>query len=496
MTFGLPLSAVNMPFHHPTAAFRSSECPLPSVSDLRNRFPEAVRVVQGLRDAGFSALFAGGCVRDLLLGRVAKDIDIASSAAPEQVEALFPRTHAIGKVFGVIQVLENNLTFEVATFRRDIGSADGRRPERIESSTPEEDALRRDFTINGLFLDPLSGDLHDFVGGRKDLALRRVRAIGNPTERFQEDHLRLLRALRFSAVLGFELETETRAAIEHCAHLLPRVSVERIRQEFVRILCEAPRPGDAIEQLDACGLLCHILPEFLDLRGCEQPPEWHPEGDVWTHTLMMLNLLDHPSPALALAVLLHDIGKPATRTVDDDGRIRFTGHAQVGAAMAERWMTRMKFSNAMIRDVTGMVDRHMNYISVTEMRRATLRKVVAMPTFVDEAELHRLDCLCSNGITASHQRLMEARREWETESALPVPWIGGRDLLDLGLPPGPELGHWKTRAYEEQLEGHHANKAALLAWLREQQMLTAPTVRGIPARGATPGISAIKHGAG
>ncbi|MCC5849052.1 MAG: CCA tRNA nucleotidyltransferase [Verrucomicrobia bacterium] len=438
----------------------------PPLSELRKRFPEAFRVSETLNSAGFQALFAGGCVRDWILGRDAKDIDIASDANPDEVEALFPRTHAIGKSFGVIQVMEGEALFEVATFRRDLDQTDGRRPGRIEPSTPPEDAQRRDFTLNGLFLDPISGEVIDYVGGLEDLAAKRIRAIGDPRERFREDHLRMLRAARFAAVLGFEIEAHTRTAIRERAPDLQRISVERIRTEFVRMLTESPRPGDAVALLDDCKLLEQILPEFLDLRGCTQPPEFHPEGDVWVHTLMMLNELKNPSPALALGVLLHDIGKPATRSEEND-RIRFTGHAQVGAEMAETWMRKMKFSKAMREQVTGMVDRHMNFMNVTKMRKAGLRRMVGRPHFEDELELHRIDCLCSNGITASHELLTQAKAEYEAEAALPEPWITGKDLMALGIEQGPGIGKWKQRAYDEQLEGRHPDKAALLGWVKE-----------------------------
>lgn len=447
-------------------AFRTSETPLPSASDLRKRCPHAVEVVERLRGAGFTALFAGGCVRDLLLGREFKDIDIASDAPPEAVEALFDRTHAIGKAFGVVQVVLEDEVFEVAAFRHDLAYHDGRRPEGYEPTTPEEDAKRRDFTVNGLFLDPVSIKILDFVGGREDLAARRVRAIGHPAERFREDHLRLLRAARFAAVLEFDIEPATLDAVRQHAHLLPKVSVERIRGEFVRILTEAPRAGDAVELLHDCGLLAHILPEFLDLKGCAQPPEYHPEGDVWTHTVMMLNELDHPSPALALATLLHDIGKPPTQTVED--RIRFKGHARAGAEMAEDWMSRMKFGKALRKEVCGMVDRHMNFINIKRMRRATLRKLVARPCFEDELELHRVDCLCSNGITESAEIARLARKEFEAEEALPDPLVTGRDLIDLGLEPGPEIGKWKHLAYDRQLEMENPDRDRLLDWLRAE----------------------------
>ncbi len=426
----------------------------------------ARRITDRLADAGYTAFFAGGCVRDHLLGRVAKDVDIATSARPEEVEALFERTHAIGKAFGVIQVVQDEQVFEVATFRRDLAYTDGRRPTGIEPSTPEEDAKRRDFTINGLFMDPVSGEVIDFVGGGADMEAKLIRAIGDPVERFREDHLRLLRAIRFSSVLGFCIEAKTLGAIQEMAPSLARISVERIREEFTRLLTESPRPGEALERLADTGLLVEFLPEALDLKGCGQPPEFHPEGDVWVHTVMMLNELRDPSPELALAVLLHDIGKPATRTVDADGRIRFMGHAQVGADMARRWMRKMKFGRAITEDVVGMVDRHMNFMNVRHMRRATLRRMVGAPLFEQELELHRIDCLCSNGITESVGILRKVRAEYESELALPPPWICGKDLIDLGVAPGPEVGKWKNLAYDAQLSGEAIDRESLMAWLR------------------------------
>ncbi|MGA0333073.1 MAG: CCA tRNA nucleotidyltransferase [Kiritimatiellia bacterium] len=444
-----------------------SETLLPGPSELRKRFPGAMQIADTLHRAGFTAYFAGGAVRDLLLKRPLKDIDIACDASPDQVEALFPHTHAIGKSFGVIQVVLDDEVFEVAAFRQDLEYQDGRHPEGYEPSDPESDALRRDFSINGMFLNPQTGELLDFVNGQADLQAGLLRAIGDPELRFREDHLRLLRAVRFAAILQFRIENQTWEALRRAAPLLDKVSPERIREEFVRLLTEAPRAGDALQLLRESGLLSVILPEMLDTVGCEQPPEYHPEGDVWNHTVMMLNEMTHPSRELALAILLHDIGKPATRTLDD-GVIRFRGHAQKGAEIAEAWLRRMKFSRALRETVTGLVNRHMDMISVPEMRRATLRKIVARDCFPDEVELHRIDCKCSNGITASTEILWAERREFEREAALPSPWIGGKDLLKMGLRPGPELGQWKDRAYEEQLEGRFENPEALRQWLRGQ----------------------------
>jgi poly(A) polymerase len=282
--------------------------------------------------------------------------------------------------------------------------------------------------------------------------------------------LRLLRAVRFASVLNFEIDSTTREAILRYAHRIPTVSPERIRTEVSRLLTESSRPGDAVTLLRDTGLLKEILPEMLKTIGCEQPPEYHPEGDVWTHTVMMLNELDQPSPLLAFSVLLHDIGKPDTRTVDENGRIRFMGHAQVGAAIADRWMKKMQFPNALRNGVVGLVNRHMDFMNVPQMRPATLKKIVARPDFEDELELHRIDCLCSNGITGTVETLREVRAEFEKEESLPAPLLTGRDLLDAGIAPGPTIGKVKDKAYEHQLENPDLSKEQLLKWVVGQNI--------------------------
>jgi poly(A) polymerase len=430
---------------------------------------KALEIVRRLTGAGFQTLWAGGCVRDLLLGRPFSDVDIATSATPDEVESLFEHTHAIGKAFGVIQVVLDDHTYEVASFREDRDYTDGRHPDTIVPSTPELDAQRRDFTVNGLFYDPLTHTLLDVVGGQEDLHRRRIRAIGDPDLRFREDHLRMLRAVRFASVLEFELDRSTLEAIRRNAGRITSTSPERIQYEMVRTLTESPHPGDALSLWRESGLLAHLIPELLETIGCEQPPEYHPEGDVWTHTLLMLNELDHPSPALALAVLFHDIGKPATRTVDADGRIRFMGHAQVGAEMADRWLRTYRFPNALRTTVVGFVTRHMDFMNVPHMRPATLKKMVSRPEFPDELELHRIDCLCSNGITQSVDILREARKEFEKQAALPEPMVTGHDLLTLGIPAGPEIGKWKQEAYEHQLENPDLHKQNLLNWVEVER---------------------------
>ena len=303
-------------------------------------------IAQRLREHGHVAYFAGGCVRDLVRGRAPKDIDIATDARPEEVQKIFPRTYAVGAHFGVIVVLKGGMQFEVATFRSEGAYLDGRRPSEVRFSTAEEDAQRRDFTINGMFYDPLTDQVIDFVGGRADLEARLVRAIGNPEERFAEDRLRLLRAVRFATVLEFEIEEQTWAALVRQAQSIQQISAERIRDELVRIFL-APQRARGWDLLDTSGLMRAILPELEALKGCEQPPQFHPEGDVFKHTRIMLELLpEKVSLPLVLSVLFHDIGKPPTASVDADGRIRFNGHDRVGAEMTEAIMQRLRFSRA------------------------------------------------------------------------------------------------------------------------------------------------------
>ena len=427
-------------------------------------------VVRTLRDAGHAALFAGGCVRDALLGRPLKDIDIATSAAPDVVERLFPGdTVAVGKAFGVIVVRRDDHPFEVATFRADGAYTDGRRPDGIRFTDAAEDARRRDFTVNGLFYDPESGEVLDFVGGRADLAARVVRAIGEPAARFREDHLRLLRAVRFTAVLEFRLDSATAAAVREAAPLLADVSAERIGHEITRMLCEAPRPAQALELLRDLGLLRIGLPEVEALRGVEQPAEFHPEGDVWTHTCRMLDALPAPrDPALAYAALLHDVGKPPTAMVGESGAPRFPNHAPVGAEMARAILQRLRRPAELIEAVTIAVARHMSFVALPEMRPAKLRRFLGAPTFPLELALHRLDVEQSHGKLHIADFAEQKLTEFAAETVLPEAWIKGRDLLVLGLKPGPTVGQWVTRAYDAQLEGRFPDRAALLAWLTQE----------------------------
>lgn len=428
----------------------------------------AVEIIRKLREAGHVAYLAGGCVRDGLRGVKPKDYDVATDARPEEVTALFRKTEPVGAHFGVVLVKETGSAVEVATFRSDGEYRDGRHPEAVVFTNAREDALRRDFTINGMFLDPLSGEVLDYVGGQDDLAAGVIRAIGDPDQRFREDSLRLMRAVRFATVTGFHIEETTWAAIRRNAALLDRVSAERVREEFSRILCSAGRER-GVELLLRSGLLERFLPEYLALEGCEQPPQWHPEGDVYRHTQMMLGMLPaHASLELTLAVLLHDIGKPPVMTVDETGRIRFNGHDRVGADMAREILGRLKYPNRVISAVSDMVLRHMRFMNVQVMRRAKLREMMALPTFDDELELHRVDCLASNGMLDNYTFMQEKRNEFAHVPLIPEPLLNGRDLIALGLEPGRELGRLLERVKEAQLDGEITTREDALALVQRQ----------------------------
>lgn len=428
----------------------------------------ALHVLKTLRAAGHEALLAGGCVRDFLLGKTPKDHDVATSATPDQVVALFPGARTVGAHFGVVIVRHDHEHVEVATFRTDGSYKDGRRPQTVSFSTAEEDAKRRDFTINGIFRDPIDNRIIDYVGGQEDLRARRLRAIGDPHRRFEEDRLRLLRAVRFAATLDFEIEPATWAAVRAHAGGLGDVSAERIRDELIRILL-CPSRLRGFDLLVDSGLMAVVLPEILDLRGVEQPPQWHPEGDVFVHTRLMLSLLpERVSLPLVLAVLLHDIAKPATFSRDADGRIRFNGHDKLGAEMGGDILRRLKFPNDVIEPATGMIERHMTFKDVQKMRRSTLRRLMARPTFADELELHRVDCLGSNGLLDNHEFLLAKQAEFASEPLLPNWLLTGADLIASGWSPGPELGRALTAVQNAQLEGLVRTREEALAWLARQ----------------------------
>ena len=420
-----------------------------------------------LCEGGHTAYFAGGCVRDILLDTEPKDYDIATSATPAEVQAIFPHSNAIGAHFGVILVQTGGFPFEIATFRHDGSYLDGRHPEQVTFTTPEDDATRRDFTINGLFQNSSNGEIIDYVEGIRDIEAKRLRAIGNPSERFQEDALRLMRAIRFATTLKFTIEPATWTAICQHADLLSQISAERIRDEFNLIITSANR-AQGLDLLTESGLMRHIIPEIYALIGCEQPPQWHPEGDVFTHTRIMLDMLSgNPSQELALAVLLHDIGKPPTYSYDEaQDRIRFNGHDRVGAEMAEVVLQRLKYSNQTTDDVCAMVANHMNFMNVQNMRTAKVKRFMARPTFEQEMELHRVDCASSNGFTENYDFLRSKEQEFAAEPLIPPPLINGKDLIAMGMSPGPEFSEILTHIQTEQLEGAISSKEAALDYAR------------------------------
>jgi poly(A) polymerase len=423
-------------------------------------------IVERLRAAGHAAFLVGGCVRDQLLGRPAKDFDVATSARPDDLLKIFPAADQVGAHFGVVVVRQDSAQVEVATFRSDLQYIDGRHPEGVRfESDPRQDALRRDFTINALFLDPTTDAVLDFVGGRSDLEAKLIRAIGDPEQRFREDHLRLLRAIRFAARLGFSIEDETFDAIRRLASLIHSVSAERVRDEIARILTEGgARRG--FELMDATGLLREILPEVSAMKGVAQPPEFHPEGDVWVHTLLMLEKLEKPSLALALGVLLHDVGKPPTFRIAE--RIRFDGHVEKGVDIAHSILTRLRFSNAVIEQTEALIANHMKFKDVPQMRASTLKRFIRQPEFEEHMALHLLDCLSSHGNLSSYDLIREIQSELPPEQLKPAPLITGKDLIAAGYRPGPRFGTVLTEIEDAQLEGRISTPDEALQIAREK----------------------------
>ena len=428
---------------------------------------EARALARTLRRAGHEAVFAGGAVRDRLLGLRGADVDIATSATPAQVQALFPRTVLVGEAFGVVKVPAGRGHVDVATFRRDVGIGDGRHPAAIEPSTLAEDVQRRDFTINGLVEDPFTGEVTDLVGGRADLEARVVRAIGEPALRFREDALRLLRGVRFAARLGFRIEPATFAAMRADAERLRLVSGERVRDELGKMLVHASRRR-AVELLDETGLLPVILPELPPMQGCEQPPDFHPEGDVWVHTLLALDKLPaRPSVELALGMLLHDVGKPPTFVRAAD-RIRFDGHVELGATMAEAICGRLRLSNAATQRVVALVGDHLIFKDVPDMRPARLRRLLAEPHFAELLQLYKADVAACHGIYSALPRITAMRRELKEQALIPPPLLRGEDVLAVGVAAGPRVGELLREAADRQMEGGFAERGAALAWLKER----------------------------
>jgi len=424
----------------------------------------ALQACRTLHSAGHRALFAGGCVRDELLGKAPQDYDVATSAKPDEVERLFKRVITVGKAFGVQIVQFGDIQIEVATFRWDGPYLDGRRPVSVEFRDEQQDALRRDFTVNALFCDPIKNEVLDYVGGREDLAKQVVRAVGVPRDRFMEDHLRLLRCVRFAAKLDFTIDPETFAALKELAHLITKTSPERVRDELLRVLTQ-PHAHRGFILLDESGLLPHILPEISAMKGVEQPPEYHPEGDVFVHTMKMLEMMDTTSPTLALGVLLHDVGKPRTQTFED--RIRFNGHEKVGAEMTAEICARLRLSNADTERVTWLVGQHMRVSAVKEMRESKLKRLIREDGFSELLELFRIDCASSHRRMDTYEWLRDRAASLPLDQVRPTPLLTGDDLIQLGYAPGPLFTEILRTVEDLQLEGTLSSRDAAIEHARK-----------------------------
>jgi poly(A) polymerase len=450
--------------------------------------PEAKRraaeIVSTLRQQGHQAYLAGGCVRDLLLSRQPADYDVATDATPQQVMQIFPQTYAVGEQFGVVLVPQSEASgaagvpsrpserservVEVATFRSDAGYSDGRHPDEVRfTKDPREDVQRRDFTINGMMLDPTTNEVLDFVGGRDDLKAGIIRAIGDPERRFTEDKLRMLRAVRFAARFDYKIDPATRAAIQRLAPKIHQVSCERAREELTKMLTEG-QARRAFELLDTSGLLREVLPEIAAMKGVEQPPQYHPEGDVFVHTLLLLEKLPAgASKTLAWGALLHDVGKPPTFRIAPD-RIRFDGHVEVGVKMAAEILRRLRFSNHETDLILALVDNHMRFGAVQRMKQSTLKKFLRLPAFEEHLELHRIDCLSSHGQLDAYEYTQEQLRSLPPEAIRPAPLITGRDLIEAGYEPGPRFKQVLTAVEDAQLEGRLTSREGAMEYVRRE----------------------------
>lgn len=437
---------------------------LDPVTTAENR---AYDIVARLRDAGFDAFTVGGAVRDRLLGGLPGDVDVTTSATPDIVQEIFARTYAVGAAFGVVIVVDDDVQTEVATFREDGGYQDGRRPDSVRFSDAQHDAQRRDFTINALLYDPLERRVVDYVDGLADLHRGVLRAIGDPVLRFNEDYLRLLRAVRFAARFDFALDGDTLTAIKTHAHQIINISPERIFAELSKMLC-GPRPGYAFRMLDETGLLEQLLPEITAMKNVAQPPLYHPEGDVFVHTLMLLDNTSHPSPEIAWSALLHDVGKPPTFEIGHHGRETFPCHAKVGAAMTETILQRLRCSRQFIDDVREAVYNHMTFADVQKMRPATLRRMLGRANFNCELELHRVDCMSSHRKLGNYVYLLDALIALRDEPAVPPPLATGKDLLARGVAPGPVVGEILRELEDQQLSGDVSDREAALVWLDQR----------------------------
>ncbi len=467
----------------------------------------AISIVRTLREHQYQAYLVGGCVRDLLLGREPADYDVTTDATPAQVMRIFPETYAVGAQFGVVLVplpkqpeydshsltravalARNDIAsgarasgqgeagtdhskgnvIEVATFRSDIGYTDGRHPDQVRfSKSPKEDVERRDFTINGLLLDPIKNEVLDYVGGRADLQGRVIRTIGDPDRRFAEDKLRMLRAVRFAARFEYTIEPETFAAIRRCAQEIYVVSRERVRDELTKMLTEG-HARQAFLLLDETGLLQQVLPEVLAMKGVEQPPQFHPEGDVFVHTLLLLDKLPYPCPkTLAWGALLHDVGKPATFRVAPD-RIRFDGHVEVGVKMAQEICRRLRFSNEDSEQIMALVDNHMRFADVQKMKESTLKRFMRLPRFDEHMQLHWLDCQSSHADLTQYNFVREKLAHTPPEKIRPRPLITGSDLIAAGYKPGPRFKEILSAVEDSQLEGRLGDRDAAMQYVRRE----------------------------
>lgn len=424
-------------------------------------FETAKSVVESLKTSGYKAFFVGGCVRDTLMGIMPKEYDITTDAKPEEIMGIFSNTVPVGASFGVILVLEDKYKFEVATFRQDESYSDGRHPDGvIYTSSEREDVMRRDFTINSVLYDPVAEEAIDYVGGMEDIKKGIIRTVGSPYERFKEDRLRMMRGVRFGARFNYEIEGETLQAIKKLAPLISQVSAERTRDEIVKIISQQ-NPGLGLRLLRETGLLFHILPEIDKMQGVLQPPEFHPEGDVFVHTCLVLDKLfettrGEPSPELTVGSLLHDVGKPPTFTVKD--RIRFDGHDRVGAEMTVKICRRLRFSNKETERIQALVREHLRFKDVFNMKGSTLKRFIGMPHFEDHLRLHLADCLASHGSTEAYDFVRRKLDEFNEEEIKPKPILSGYDLIEMGYKPGPIFSEILDSLEEAQLEGNVKDK--------------------------------------
>ena len=426
---------------------------------------KAIAIVKRLREAGYESYLAGGCVRDMLLGKTPQDYDITTNARPDDVVKIFPKTVPVGAQFGVVLVIVEGQPFEVASFRYDGPYLDGRRPAQVRYGSLQEDILRRDFTINGMIYDPMADQMIDLVGGRRDLDSKLVRAIGNPRSRFEEDRLRMIRAVRFAASLNFTIENETFAAICELASSITQISWERIGEELTRILTEGGAKA-GFESLDRTGLLKLLLPEIDAMKGVEQSPDYHPEGDVFTHTMLTLDHLDSPTETLAYGCLLHDVGKPVCIRRDEE-RLTFYGHTDKGAEMAEEVLKRLKRSRATRERVAYLVRSHLRHMQAPQMRLSTLKRFLGEDGIEELLELTRIDALSANGDLQHYQFCKQKLAELKEEGIHPEPLLRGRDLIAMGFSPGPNFQTILKQVQEAQLGGELSSREEAMDWVNK-----------------------------